>query len=110
MAKIKTKNVKKIDTFTVNGRLSINVSGTGFDGKVVKKEQLSLQANDTLNIKFRFNDYFSKTASINTDFRFTQDSAQNEVIYSNNIELHLLKTDDLFPLAFCLLPFASPHN
>ncbi|MGZ5197580.1 MAG: diacylglycerol/lipid kinase family protein [Kaistella sp.] len=37
LAKIKTKNVKKIDTFTVNGRLSINVSGTGFDGKVVKE-------------------------------------------------------------------------
>ncbi|MGZ5189207.1 MAG: diacylglycerol/lipid kinase family protein [Kaistella sp.] len=37
LAKIKTKNVKKIDTFTVNGRLSINVSGTGFDGKVVKQ-------------------------------------------------------------------------
>ncbi|WP_313804144.1 PspC domain-containing protein [Flavobacterium sp.] len=66
----------------------------GFDGKVVKKEQLLIQPNDTLNIKFRFNDYFSKTASINTDFRFTQDSAQNEVIYSNNIELHLLKTAD----------------
>jgi len=67
----------------------------GFDGKVVKKEQLSLQANDTLNIKFRFNDYFSKTANSNTDFRFTQDSAQNEVIYSNNIELHLLKTTEV---------------
>ncbi|MGZ5263158.1 MAG: diacylglycerol/lipid kinase family protein [Kaistella sp.] len=37
LAKIKTKNIKKIDTFTVNGRLSINVSGTGFDGKVVKE-------------------------------------------------------------------------
>lgn len=37
LAKIKTKNVKKIDTFTVNGKLSINVSGTGFDGKVVKE-------------------------------------------------------------------------
>ena len=37
LAKIKTKYVKKIDTFTVNGKLSINVSGTGFDGKVVKE-------------------------------------------------------------------------
>lgn len=37
LAKIRTKNVKKIDTFSVNGRLSINVSGTGFDGKVVKE-------------------------------------------------------------------------
>ncbi|SHH48993.1 lipid kinase, YegS/Rv2252/BmrU family [Chryseobacterium oranimense] len=35
--KIKAKASRKIDTFTVNGRLSINVSGTGFDGKVVKE-------------------------------------------------------------------------
>ncbi|WP_390454739.1 diacylglycerol/lipid kinase family protein, partial [Chryseobacterium sp. Alg-005] len=37
LAKIKIGNFRKIDTFTVNGRLSINVSGTGFDGKVVKE-------------------------------------------------------------------------
>ncbi|GAE62862.1 lipid kinase, YegS/Rv2252/BmrU family [Chryseobacterium indologenes] len=37
LEKIKAKKSRKIDTFTVNGRLSINVSGTGFDGKVVKE-------------------------------------------------------------------------
>lgn len=37
LEKIKAKASRKIDTFTVNGRLSINVSGTGFDGKVVKE-------------------------------------------------------------------------
>ncbi|WP_336689955.1 MULTISPECIES: diacylglycerol/lipid kinase family protein [unclassified Chryseobacterium] len=37
LEKIKTRNSRKIDTFTVNERLSINVSGTGFDGKVVKE-------------------------------------------------------------------------
>ncbi|MCS3532202.1 diacylglycerol kinase family protein [Chryseobacterium sp. JUb7] len=35
--KIKEKKSRKIDTFTVNDKLSINVSGTGFDGKVVKE-------------------------------------------------------------------------
>ncbi|MDQ1162736.1 diacylglycerol kinase (ATP) [Chryseobacterium sp. SORGH_AS 447] len=35
--KINARKSRKIDTFTVNGRLSINVSGTGFDGKVVKE-------------------------------------------------------------------------
>lgn len=35
--KLKSKKSRKIDTFTVNGKLSINVSGTGFDGKVVKE-------------------------------------------------------------------------
>ncbi len=37
LAKIKAKKFREIDTFKVNNRLSINVSGTGFDGKVVKE-------------------------------------------------------------------------
>ncbi|NIF06416.1 YegS/Rv2252/BmrU family lipid kinase [Chryseobacterium sp. Tr-659] len=37
LEKIKARKSRKIDTFTVNDRLSINVSGTGFDGKVVKE-------------------------------------------------------------------------
>ncbi|MDF2551233.1 MAG: diacylglycerol kinase [Chryseobacterium sp.] len=35
--KLNHRKSRKIDTFTVNERLSINVSGTGFDGKVVKE-------------------------------------------------------------------------
>ena len=37
LEKIKGKKSRKIDTFPVNDKLSINVSGTGFDGKVVKE-------------------------------------------------------------------------
>ncbi len=37
LTKIKNGNSRKIDTFTVNDKLSINVSGTGFDGEVVKE-------------------------------------------------------------------------
>lgn len=37
LAKIETKNFRQIDTFMVNEHFSINVSGTGFDGKVVKE-------------------------------------------------------------------------
>lgn len=37
LLKIEGNKSRKIDTFTVNDRLSINVSGTGFDGKVVKE-------------------------------------------------------------------------
>ncbi|WP_369839501.1 diacylglycerol/lipid kinase family protein [Chryseobacterium tongliaoense] len=37
LEKINAKKSRKIDTFTVNDKLSINVSGTGFDGKVVKE-------------------------------------------------------------------------
>lgn len=35
--KIKKEKFREIDTFTVNEYFSINVSGTGFDGKVVKE-------------------------------------------------------------------------
>ncbi len=66
----------------------------GFEGKVVEKKNIDITVNDTLNIKMRFNDYFSKTADSDTEFQFVQDSAQNEVIYSNNIEVHLLKTSE----------------
>ncbi|WP_292008190.1 diacylglycerol kinase family protein [Chryseobacterium sp.] len=37
LKKIEVRKFRKVDTFTVNGKLSINVSGTGFDGKVVKE-------------------------------------------------------------------------
>ncbi len=37
LRKVRSGNSKAIDTFTVNGNFSINVSGTGFDGKVVKE-------------------------------------------------------------------------
>ena len=37
LLKIKTNQFREIDTFKVNNLLSINVSGTGFDGKVVKQ-------------------------------------------------------------------------
>ena len=39
LQKIKQKKFHKIDTFTVNGNLSINVSGTGFDGEVIKNSK-----------------------------------------------------------------------
>lgn len=37
LVKIKANQFREIDTFKVNNLLSINVSGTGFDGKVVKQ-------------------------------------------------------------------------
>jgi diacylglycerol kinase family enzyme len=37
LEKIEAKKSREIDTFMVNEHFSINVSGTGFDGKVVKE-------------------------------------------------------------------------
>jgi phage shock protein PspC (stress-responsive transcriptional regulator) len=64
-----------------------------FDGKMVTKETINIQANDTLNIKFVSNDFFSKDVFHREDFEFTQDSLKNEVIYSNEVKLFIKKTD-----------------
>lgn len=67
------------------------------DGKAVKKEYLPLSAKDTLKIKFVNNDFFSKNIEHRTDLMVTQDSSKNEIIYSNNVSIHLKKTDKLQP-------------
>lgn len=58
LEKIKTRNSRKIDTFTVNERLSINVSGTGFDGKVVKEFEKTTRGFKNY-IKVSFKTFFS---------------------------------------------------
>lgn len=67
------------------------------DGKVVKKELLPITANDTLEVKFVNNEFFSKNVEHRTDLRITQDSTKNEIIYSNNVNLHLKTTDKKQP-------------
>src|SRR5690606_33457447 len=54
LRKLRTGKSTKIDTFTVNDRLSINVSGTGFDGKVVKEfEKTSRGFKNYIKVSFR---------------------------------------------------------
>ena len=64
---------------------------------MVQKETISLQPNDTLNIKFVYNDFFSKSIDERDDFRFEQDSTKNEVIFSNNVTLTIKSTDKSSP-------------
>jgi phage shock protein PspC (stress-responsive transcriptional regulator) len=64
------------------------------ESKTVSKEYLNITVNDTLKVKFRNNDYFSKSTDYNTEFRFTQDAAGNDVIYSNMVRFYIMKTDD----------------
>jgi phage shock protein PspC (stress-responsive transcriptional regulator) len=68
-----------------------------YDGKEVKKEIINLAANDTLFIKMKGNDFYSKDNYRRTDFKLTQDENENEVIYSNNVSIELLKTDEKQP-------------
>ncbi|PRZ28264.1 PspC domain-containing protein [Flavobacterium granuli] len=67
------------------------------DGRVVKKENIILKANDTLFIRFKHNDYYSKSINNHNDFLIAQDSTNTDVIYSNDVRLRIVKTDEKLP-------------
>lgn len=68
-----------------------------YSGKVVQKETLQIQPTDTLYVKFRYNDFFAKDVYHRHDFEFVQNEGGKEVIYSNEISFHILKTDEAMP-------------
>lgn len=69
-------------------------SEVAFENKVVTKEMINLKPNDTLEVKFKNNDYFTKHNYHNVDFEFVQDSLGRDVIYSNDINFEVLPTDE----------------
>jgi phage shock protein PspC (stress-responsive transcriptional regulator) len=68
-----------------------------YDGKEVKKEIINIAKTDTLLIKFKNNDFYSKDRYHHTDFRLTQDENNTEIIYSNSISLEVLPTEEALP-------------
>lgn len=68
-----------------------------FEGKVVQKESINLTPTDTLYIKFKNNDFFSKNRHHETDFRLTQDENNKDIIYSNNVSIEIMETDEIIP-------------
>lgn len=73
------------------------VTQIAYDGKDVKKEVISIPANDTLFIKMKNNDFYSKDNNRRSDFKLTQDENNKEVIYSNNVSIEVLSTDEALP-------------
>ena len=72
-------------------------SEVAYEGKTVQKETINLMPNDTLYVKFKYNDYYTKNIDDNENFKFVQDSSSNEMIYSNNVRLEILHTDEKMP-------------
>ena len=68
-----------------------------YDGKDVKKEVINITPTDTLFVRFKNNDFYSKDNYHNTDFRLTQDENNKEIIYSNNVTIEIMKTDEPTP-------------
>jgi phage shock protein PspC (stress-responsive transcriptional regulator) len=67
-------------------------SQMAFEGKDVQKENLTLVASDTLKVRFINNDRFAKNIDEMEDYRLTQDSLDQDIIYSNQITIHFMKT------------------
>jgi phage shock protein PspC (stress-responsive transcriptional regulator) len=72
-------------------------SAFAVDGRVVKKETINLNPNDTLFIKFKHNDYFAKNVEDRNDFMVTQDSTGTDIIYSNEVSFKIVKTEEQLP-------------
>lgn len=78
--------------------LGINeASQLAFEGKSVQKEVIAIVPTDTLKIKFKNNDFYSKSNYRNHDFKITQDEGDNEIIYSNNVSIEIKYTDEATP-------------
>lgn len=78
--------------------LGINeASQLAFEGKSVQKEVITIAPTDTLKIKFKNNDFYSKSIYRNHDFKITQDEGDNEIIYSNNVSIEIKETDAAAP-------------
>ncbi|MFK7000307.1 PspC domain-containing protein [Flavobacterium oreochromis] len=77
----------------------ITSSELAYENKIVYKSYLNknFTLNDTLTLKFKNNEYFSKDVDDRTDFELVQDSLGHEYIYSNNVELELMPTDEVKP-------------
>ncbi|MFY0481888.1 PspC domain-containing protein [Flavobacterium sp. PLA-1-15] len=65
-----------------------------FEGKSVKKELLQLNPNDTLQIKFRYNESFANDIYDYDNYRLVQDSTDTEMIFSSDVHIRILKSDD----------------
>ena len=68
-----------------------------YDRRVYEKQTINLNPKDTLYIKFKNNDYYSKDNNDYTEFKVTKDSLNQDVVYSNSISFQIEKTDELLP-------------
>lgn len=75
--------IKQATAFAVNGR-------------TVQKETLNLKPTDTLLIKFKHNNYFAKDINDRNEFMITQDSLNNDIIYSNEVHIKIERSDEKY--------------
>jgi hypothetical protein len=68
-----------------------------YEGKTVQKNLINIAPTDTLYVKFKTNDFYSKDFSERSEFKITQDENNRDVIYSNNVAIIVMLTDEPVP-------------
>ena len=66
------------------------------NGRSVQKETFTIKPTDTLLIKFKHNDYFAKNVDDRNNFMITQDSLNNDIIYSNDVSIKIEKSEEKY--------------
>ena len=67
-----------------------------YSGKEIQKEILTFSNADTLQIQFKFNDFYDKEFRYN-NFEVTQDESGKDILYSNDVSIELMYTDETTP-------------
>ncbi len=72
-------------------------SEVGFESKVVEKREINILPSDTLKINMKHNNFYTKSVFNRNGFKFTVDENDKKVIYSNDVQIHLMRTDATKP-------------
>lgn len=104
LIKNKSRNINKATKYSLNAlwiisvvfliAFGINKNVEQFvDTKFEMSTPLNTTLTDTIKVKFINNDSYSKNIKENTNFKIVKNSKNESLLYSNNVELHILQTD-----------------
>ncbi|MBC7641779.1 MAG: PspC domain-containing protein [Flavobacterium sp.] len=68
-----------------------------FESKTYDRQAINIKPTDTLFIKFKSNDYYDNHHSNSGNFKIVTDSTSRKLIYSNDINIEIMKTDEKLP-------------
>lgn len=67
---------------------------TAAKGKIINKEVLPMQSNDTLNIQMIYNQKYSNSVQDHIGYEIVEGENNNKILYSDNVEFAFLKSND----------------
>ncbi|TRX39168.1 PspC domain-containing protein [Flavobacterium restrictum] len=81
-------------TISIGVRTATQVA---YDGKTVQKQIINLKPTDTLFVKFKYNENYTNNIDDRDEFKFLLNNVNQKVIYSNNVSIKILSTDEKAP-------------